>query len=165
MPVTFQFAIIYNWNVLFKKLTEKYVFIIVVIIINDGYSSIKTYLWLKGYSSWLAYNSYIAFVKSWLVLVAGPSFASINPKYFHTIFLSSWVVIKFWSLTGFPDASLHDLDESMSVSCFERDNLLSLTNVCKTYILNKKQIRTNCISGKVRDNRFWKNYNRLSEHH
>jgi hypothetical protein len=46
------------------------------------------------------------------------------------------VLIKFWSLTGSPCASLHDLDESMSVLCFEKDNLLSL--VCKTYILNTK---------------------------
>jgi hypothetical protein len=51
--------------------------------------------------------------------------------------------------------SLHNLDESMSVLSVERDNLLSLTNVCKTYIQNTKQIRTNCISRKVWDDRFW----------
>ena len=53
-------------------------------------------------------------------------------------------------------ASLHNLDEFMSVLSFEKDNLLSLTNVCKTYILNTKQIRTNCISRNVKDDRFWK---------
>jgi len=51
-------------------------------------------------------------------------------------------------------ASLHNLDEFMSVLSFEKDNLLSLTNVCKTYILNTKQIRTNCISRNVKDDRF-----------
>ena len=58
--------------------------------------------------------------------------------------------MKFWSLTGFPCTSLHDLDESMSVLCFEIDNLLSLANVSKTFILNTKQIRTNCISRKFK---------------
>ena len=41
-------------------------------------------------------------------------------------------------LTGFPQDSLYDLDESMSDLRFEKDNLLSLTKVCKTYILNTK---------------------------
>ena len=59
--------------------------------------------------------------------------------------------MKFWSLTGFPCTSLHDLDESMSVLLFEKDKLMSLTNICKAYILNTKQIQTNCISGKVAD--------------
>jgi hypothetical protein len=52
----------------------------------------------------------------------------------------------FWSLTGFPRASLPDLDESMSDLCFEKDNIVFLTNVCKMYILNTKQILTNSIS-------------------
>ena len=116
---------------------------------------------LKGCSPLLPYdfwhNLYIAFVISRLVLVAGSSFPLMNPKYFHTrFFYSSCVVIKFWSLNGFPLANLHDFDESMSVLCFEKDNLLSLTNVCQTHILNTKQIQTNCISRKVRDYRLWK---------
>jgi hypothetical protein len=49
----------------------------------------------------------------------------------------------FWSLIGFPRASLPDLDESMSDLCFEKDNIVFLTNVCKMYILNTKQILTN----------------------
>jgi len=52
----------------------------------------------------------------------------------------------FWSLTGFPRASLPDLDESMSDLCFEKDNIVFLTNVCKMYILNTKQILTKSIS-------------------
>ena len=45
---------------------------------------------------------------------------------------------------------------NLSVLRFEKDNLLSLTNVWKTYILNTKQIRTNCISAKVRNDQFKK---------
>jgi hypothetical protein len=116
----------------------------------------KTYLLLKECSPLLAYdfryNLYVAFVISRLVLVAGPSFAVMNPKYFHTtLFFNFWVVIKFWGrLTGFPRGSLHDLDESMSVLWFENDNLLSLSNACKTYFLTTKQIKKNCIFGKVK---------------
>jgi hypothetical protein len=47
-----------------------------------------------------------------------------------------------------------------SILCVEKDNLLSLTNICKTYILNTKQIQTNSISGNVRDN-----LKTLSAHH
>ena len=79
----------------------------------------------------------------------------------HNAYFSSWVLIKFWSLTGSPCAIVHDLDESMSILCFEKDNLLSL--VCKTYILNTKQIQTNCISGKVRDYQFEKLYSIVVE--
>ena len=43
---------------------------------------------------------------------------------------------------GLAGDSLHDFDESMSVLNFEKDNLLSLTNVCKTYILNTKPIHS-----------------------
>ena len=44
----------------------------------------------------------------------------IESKIFpHNTIFSSWVVIKFWSVTAFPHASLHDLDESMSVLRFE----------------------------------------------
>ena len=50
--------------------------------------------------------------------------------------------------------TIKHVDEFMSVLCFEKDNLVSLTNVCKTYILNTKQIQTNFISRKVRDDRF-----------
>ena len=64
--------------------------------------------------------------------ITGLSFALMNPNIFTSLVLA-----------------FHDLDEFMSVLCFEKDNLLSLTNVCKTYILNTKQNRTNCISGKV----------------
>jgi hypothetical protein len=50
-----------------------------------------------------------------------------------------------------------DLDESMSVLHFEKDNLLSHTKIWKTYILNTKHIRTNCeFSLKVWDDWFWK---------
>jgi hypothetical protein len=39
----------------------------------------------------------------------------IESKIFpHNTIFSSWVVIKFWSVTDFPHASLHDLDESVS---------------------------------------------------
>ena len=72
--------------------------------------------------------------------MAGPSFDLMNPEY----------------LTGFPRASLHEPDESMSFLRFDKDNLLSLINVCKTYILNTKQIWTSNISGKFQDDRFRK---------
>ena len=49
---------------------------------------------------------------------------------------------------------------NLSILYFEKDNLLSLTNICKTYILNTKQIQTNSISGNVRDN-----LKTLSAHH
>jgi hypothetical protein len=53
----------------------------------DRYSSINNILLLKGCSPLLAYdfthNLYIAFVISRLVLVAGPSIALMNPKYFN----------------------------------------------------------------------------------
>jgi hypothetical protein len=83
---------------------------------------------LNGCSPLLAHdfrhNLYVAFVISRLVLVAGPSIALMNPKYFNTmLFFSFWVAIQFWSLTGFPHASLHDLHEAMSVLHFETDNL------------------------------------------
>ena len=101
---------------------------------------------LKGWSPLLAYdfwhNLKIAFVISRLVLVAGPFFDLMNPKY----------------LTGFPRASLHELDESMSVLRFEfeKDNLLSLINVCKTYILNTKPIQTKLYFRKSLRRWFWK---------
>ena len=62
----------------------------------------KKHLLLKG-CSWLAYdfpnNLYIAVVISRLVLVAGPSFALMNPKYYNiTLFFSSWLVIKFFEV-------------------------------------------------------------------
>jgi hypothetical protein len=63
-----------------------------------------------------------------LVLVAGPSFALMNPKYFNTtLFFSSWLVIKFWSLTDFPCTSLQDLDESMDDQQF--NFVLSIRNL------------------------------------
>ena len=91
----------------------------------------KKHLLLKG-CSWLAYdfpnNLYIAVVISRLVLVAGPSFALMNPKYFNTtLFFSSWLVIKFWSLTDFPCTSLQDLDESMDDQQF--NFVLSIRNL------------------------------------
>ena len=91
----------------------------------------KKHLLLKG-CSWLAYdfpnNLYIAVVISRLVLVAGPSFALMNPKYFNTtLFFSSWLVIKFWSLTDFPCTSLQDLDKSMDDQQF--NFVLSIRNL------------------------------------
>ena len=91
----------------------------------------KKHLLLKG-CSWLAYdfpnNLHIAVVISRLVLVAGPSFALMNPKYFNTtLFFSSWLVIKFWSLTDFPCTSLQDLDESMDDQQF--NFVLSIRNL------------------------------------
>jgi hypothetical protein len=63
-----------------------------------------------------------------LVLVAGPSFALMNPKYFNTtLFFSSWLVIKFWSLTDFPCTSLQDLDKSMDDQQF--NFVLSIRNL------------------------------------
>ena len=38
----------------------------------------------------------------------------------------------------------------------KKNNLLSFTNVCRTYILNTKRIWTICISGKVWDDWIWK---------
>jgi hypothetical protein len=66
-------------------------------------------------------------------------------------FMVITILIK-WSLTGFPRANL--LDKSLSVLHFEKDNLPSLANVCKMYILKAKQIRTNSISRKVWDDQF-----------
>ena len=64
--------------------------------------------------------------------ITGLSFALMNPNIFTSLVLA-----------------FHDLDEFMSVLCFEKDNLLSLTNVCKTYILNTKQIQIHCNSRKL----------------
>jgi hypothetical protein len=62
-----------------------------------------------------------------------------------TFSVKSLIIVVYYHKTC---AGLHNLDESMSLLCFENDNLLSLTNVCKIYILNTKQIQTNCISRK-----------------
>ena len=65
-----------------------------------------------------------------------------------TFSAKSLIIVVYYHKTC---ASLHNLDESMSVLSFEKDNLLSPTNICRTYILNTKQIRINCNSGKVQD--------------
>jgi hypothetical protein len=144
----------YNQKVLFVKEVNWKYFLLGANVVDDLAFSVKSLIIV-------VYSHKTSVIKCWYFKY---------PNYFHTFFFSSWVVIKLWSLTGFPRASLHDLDVSMSVLCFsfhdldvsmsvlcfQKDNLLSLTNVCKMYILNKKQIRTNCISRKVWDDRFWK---------
>ena len=131
---------------LLNKLTE-FFFIIIVITIYHCYSSIKSIFLLKGFSHLMEYdfgrhNLYTAFVILKVVLIA----ALIFP---HNVFFGSCVVIKFLSLTCFPRANLRDLNESMSVLHFEKDNLLFLLqNFARqfTYILNTKQIPINCFS-------------------
>ena len=130
----------YNQKVLFVKEVNWKYFLLGANVVDDLAFSVKSLIIV-------VYSHKTSVIKCWYFKY---------PNYFHTFFFSSWVVIKLWSLTGFRRASLHDLDVSMSVLCFQKDNLLSLTNVCKMYILNTKQIRTNCISWKVWDDRFWK---------
>jgi hypothetical protein len=113
-------------------------------------------IWQK--SCIILYVIYVLFKmhNAWVSTCKSYGIDTLNIKNISTRFFSSWVVIKLWSLTGFPRASLHDLDVSMSVLCFQKDNLLSLTNVCKMYILNTKQIQKNCLLWTVWDDRFWK---------
>lgn len=77
-------------------------------------------------------------------------------KIFFVRFKCNWwslIIVVYYHKTC---ASIHNLEESMSVLRFEKNNLLSLTSVSKTYIPDAKQIKVSCISGKVQDDWFWK---------